>query len=164
MPPAAILMPSAGGFCDDDREVAERDCWREDGGMTNCKAETPKARPRDGARRHAGSEDRAGGGARAAVLAVAALWAGPALADVEGDRELGAYLSSECLACHQLSGKAVGAIPAIVGHPAESFVALMNAYRRKERENETMRLIAAKFRDEEIAALAVYFESVKPQP
>ena len=102
----------------------------------------------------------------AAIVAVSSslLLASPALADIKGDRELGAYLSSECLACHQLSGKAVGAIPPIVGLPAESFVALMNAYRRKERDNETMRVIAAKFGDEEIAALAVYFETVKPKP
>jgi cytochrome c553 len=82
----------------------------------------------------------------------------------KGDIGLGEYLSGECVTCHQLSGKAVGAIPPIVGVDAESFVALMNAYRKKERENLVMQTIAAKFSDEEIAALAAYFESVKPKP
>jgi cytochrome c553 len=87
-----------------------------------------------------------------------------ALAQTKGDRALGEYLSGECLACHQLSGKSVGAIPPIVGVDAESFTLLMNAYRKKERENQVMQTIAAKFSDEEIAALAAYFEGVKPKP
>lgn len=82
---------------------------------------------------------------------------------VKGDRALGEYLSSECVTCHQISGRVVGGVPAIVGIDAESFVALMDSYRSKVRENQVMQSIAAKFSDEEIAALAVYFESVKPK-
>jgi cytochrome c553 len=93
-----------------------------------------------------------------------ALSGGSAAAQGKGDKALGEYLSGECVTCHQLSGKAVGAIPPIVGVDAESFFALMNAYRKKERENLVMQTIAAKFSDEEIAALAAYFESVKPKP
>ena len=83
---------------------------------------------------------------------------------VRGDKALGEYLSGECVTCHQLSGKAVGAIPPIIGVDAESFTALMNAYRRKERENPVMQTIAVKFSDGEIAALAAYFEAIKPRP
>ena len=103
----------------------------------------------------------------ASVAALLALALGPAAAasaEIKGDRALGEYLSAECVTCHQLSGKTVGAIPAIVGIDAASFVAMMNAYRSKERENQVMRAIAAKFADDEIAALAVYFESIKPKP
>jgi cytochrome c553 len=84
-----------------------------------------------------------------------------AVAGVTGDRELGQYLSSECVTCHLLSGKVVGGVPAIVGVDAVSFVAVMNSYKKKERDNQAMQAIASKFNDEEIAALAVYFESVK---
>ena len=84
-------------------------------------------------------------------------------AEIRGDRALGEYLSAECVTCHQLSGRSVGAIPAIVGIDAASFVAMMNAYRSRERENQVMRAIAAKFADDEIAALAVFFESIKPK-
>ena len=81
-----------------------------------------------------------------------------------GDKAFGEYLSGECVTCHQLSGKAVGAIPPIVGVDTESFVALMLAYKTKERDNQVMQTIAAKLADEEIAALAAYFESIKPKP
>jgi cytochrome c553 len=96
------------------------------------------------------------------VLAMA-LSGGSAAAQGKGDKALGEYLSGECVTCHQLSGNAVGAIPPIIGVDVESFTALMNAYRKKERENPVMQTIATKFSDEEIAALAAYFESVKPK-
>jgi cytochrome c553 len=91
------------------------------------------------------------------------LLGGSAAAQGKGDTALGEYLSGECVTCHQLSGKAVGAIPPIIGVDAESFTALMNAYRKKERDNQVMQTIAAKFSNEEIAALAAYFESIKPK-
>lgn len=79
-----------------------------------------------------------------------------------GDRELGQYLSSECVTCHQLSGKFQG-IPPIVGWPDATFVGIMNEYRNKKRENPVMQTIAGKFSQEEIAALAAYFGSLRPQ-
>lgn len=77
-----------------------------------------------------------------------------------GDRALGEYLSSECVTCHQLSGKYQG-IPPIVGWPEASFIEIMNEYRAKTRDNEVMRTIAGKFSSEDIAALAAYFGSLK---
>ena len=87
--------------------------------------------------------------------------AGPALA--AGDRALGEYLSAECVACHQLSGRFQG-IPPIVAWPEEAFVAAMNAYRLKERPNPVMQTIAGRLTDEEIAALAAYFGSLPAPP
>jgi cytochrome c553 len=83
---------------------------------------------------------------------------------VVGDKAFGEYLSGECVTCHQLSGKAMGAIPPIVGVDGDSFVALMLAYKTKQRDNQVMQTIAAKLNDEEIAALAAYFASIKPTP
>jgi cytochrome c553 len=80
-----------------------------------------------------------------------------ARASAAGDRELGRHLSSECVTCHQLSGRVVAGIPTIVGIDAESFVAMMNAYRSGERSNAVMQAIAGKLSDEETAALAAYF-------
>jgi cytochrome c553 len=79
-----------------------------------------------------------------------------------GDRELGQYLSAECMACHQLSGRAQG-IPGIVGKPEATFIAALNEYRTKQRPNEVMQNIAGKFSQEEIAALAAYFASLQSQ-
>jgi cytochrome c553 len=79
-----------------------------------------------------------------------------------GDRALGEYLSSECVTCHQLSGRGSG-IPPIVGLPDDSFVTIMSQYRDKKRDNPIMQTIAARLSNEEIAALAAYFGSVKPR-
>lgn len=79
-----------------------------------------------------------------------------------GDRALGEYLSSECVTCHQISGRYQG-IPPIVGWPEPSFIEIMNEYRDKRRSNPVMQTIAGKLSTEELAALAAYFGSVKPK-
>ena len=103
-------------------------------------------------------------GQPAAIRLVLALAAGftSAPAEAQGDRALGEYLSSECVTCHQLSGRSQG-IPPIVGWPEKSFVEIMDEYRSKRRNNLVMQTIAAKFSKDEIAALAAYFGGVKPR-
>lgn len=96
------------------------------------------------------------------VALAASLSGGPVSAS--GDRALGEYLSSECTACHQTSGRQVGGIPAIVGHPADQFVALMGAYKDKHRDNQIMQTIAGRLTREELLALAAYYESLKAVP
>ncbi|WP_332694104.1 c-type cytochrome [Bosea sp. (in: a-proteobacteria)] len=96
------------------------------------------------------------------VAAAIALSTGPASA--AGDKALGEYLASECTTCHQTSGRQVGGIPAIIGHPADQFVALMIAYRDKQRDNQVMQTIAGRLTEEELQALAAYYESLKPSP
>lgn len=95
----------------------------------------------------------------AVALVGSLLGASPAAAQ---DVAYGEYLSSQCTTCHQLSGKDNG-IPSIVGWDAESFVAVMGSYKRKERENKAMQTIAASMGNEEIAALAAYFATLKPK-
>ena len=103
--------------------------------------------------------------ARHFVLAVAALLLAVSAQNIQaaGDKAFGEYLSSECVTCHQASGRFEG-IPAIVGWPEESFVAVLKQYRTKERANPVMQTIAGKLTEEEIAALAAYFGSLKPAP
>jgi cytochrome c553 len=81
----------------------------------------------------------------------------------QGDPALGQYLSSECVTCHQLSGAQQG-IPAIVGWPTQTFVAIMNEYRTRQRPNPIMQTIAARLSPEEITALAAYFGSLPYRP
>jgi cytochrome c553 len=99
------------------------------------------------------------------VLILLAITCQPSMAQrkAAGDKALGQYLSAECVTCHQLSGKSVGAIPPIIGIDAESFSAMMQAYKARQRENAVMQIIAEKLVDDEIAALAAYFGSLKPQ-
>ena len=95
------------------------------------------------------------------ILAWVALIAGVPQA-AAGDKALGEYLSSECVTCHQVTGRYDG-IPPIVGWPDASFIEIMNDYRHKRRDNPVMRTIAGRLSDEEIAALASYFGSVTVQ-
>ncbi|WP_342359381.1 c-type cytochrome [Terrarubrum flagellatum] len=97
----------------------------------------------------------------AAFAALAALSA--AAQPKRGDAEFGRYLSAECVACHQLSGRAAG-IPAITGWPEDAFVAALSDYRAKRRANVIMQTVAGKFSDEEIAALAAYFGGLGQTP
>ena len=76
------------------------------------------------------------------------------------DAAFGEYLSGECMACHRKDGQEKG-IPAIVGWPAEQFVAVMHDYKSKHRSNPTMQTIAGRLSDEEIAALAAYWGSLR---
>ncbi len=95
------------------------------------------------------------------ALSAASLFAGPAQA---GDKALGQYLSSECVTCHQLSGQQQAGIPAIIGIPEARFAEALNEYRSKQRANPVMQNIAGKFSNDEIAALAAYFASLKTGP
>jgi len=99
-----------------------------------------------------------------APLAGLALVAIVGTAEAAGDRELGEYLFGECTACHQASGRQTGAIPAIIGWPEDQFIAIMDAYRSKMRENQVMQTIAARLSAEEVAALAAYLTTLKPVP
>ena len=78
----------------------------------------------------------------------------------KGDIEFGEYLAGECAACHHQAGLSKG-IPSINGMDAEVFVALMLAYRSKEMENPVMQMIAGRLDNEQIASLAIYFNSLK---
>ena len=61
----------------------------------------------------------------------------------------GQYLSGECVTCHQVSGEDKG-IPSIVGWEPEAFIAVMNSYKNKERDNKVMITIAGALSDDEM--------------
>lgn len=81
---------------------------------------------------------------------------------INGDREYGEYLASECVTCHQATGHAEG-IPSIVGLPKDYFVRALFEYKTNVRRNEVMKLRVRNLANEEIAALAAYFSSLEPQ-
>ena len=83
-----------------------------------------------------------------------------AILALEGDSDYGQYLSGECVTCHQLSGGDDG-IPSIIAWMAEDFVLALHAYKNEHRPNQVMQTIAKRLSDEEIAALAAYFEAVE---
>lgn len=78
---------------------------------------------------------------------------------LQGDLEYGAYLSSECTTCHQANGDNDG-IPGITGWNTDDFVTAMHAYKEKHRDNTVMQMVTGRLDNEEIAALAAYFETL----
>lgn len=73
------------------------------------------------------------------------------------DEAYGAYLSSECTACHSSGDD----IPAISGLAPEALVAGLLDYRSGAREHQVMTMVAARLGNEEIAALAAYFATAE---
>ncbi len=83
----------------------------------------------------------------------------PEILAIEGDPEYGAYLSSECVTCHQSDGSDRG-IPSITQWPSDDFVVAMHAYKEKLRPHPVMQMMAGRLSNEEIAALAAYFATL----
>lgn len=105
---------------------------------------------------------QAGSGWMSFAAVAAGLAAAPAYA--APDRALGEYLSAECATCHVGSTAKAGAIPTLAGMPADQFTVVMMAYRRGDRDNAAMRNVARQLSEEEIAALAAYYEGLKAAP
>ena len=45
----------------------------------------------------------------------------------------------------------------------DAFIAIMNSYKKGERDNKAMVSVAKSLDDEQIAALAAYFATIKPK-
>jgi len=93
----------------------------------------------------------------AALCTAAMMSAAPAAR--AADAEFGRYLSSECMTCH--GGASHSTIPDIFGMQETTFSEVVKAYREKRLANEVMQTVASRLSDEEIAALAAYFASIK---
>jgi cytochrome c len=83
----------------------------------------------------------------------------PAVLEVVGDLAYGEYLAQECTTCHQRDGSAQG-VPSITGWHMEDFMIAMHSYKEGLRINQVMQMMAARLADNEIAALAAYFETL----
>ncbi len=84
----------------------------------------------------------------------------PVILAIKGDPEFGAYLSGECVSCHQIDGSD-GGIPSIIGWLQADFITALQAYKSEHRPHPVMQMMAKRLSDEEIAALAAYFETVE---
>jgi cytochrome c553 len=96
---------------------------------------------------------------RSVALVAPLLATTAANADDAKQRAYGAHLGRECTACHRLDGVDNG-IPAIVGWQAAAFIETMGYYKDGRRPNPAMRSVAGSLDDEQVAALAAYFESI----
>lgn len=82
-----------------------------------------------------------------------------AILEIEGDIAYGEFLANECTACHRAEGG--GDIPTVRGLAPSVFVAGLVAYRDGSREHQVMNTVSRRLGDEEIAALAAYFEAAE---
>ncbi|MEQ1613429.1 MAG: c-type cytochrome [Hyphomicrobiaceae bacterium] len=97
-----------------------------------------------------------------AIVLTVVILAGLTTAARAGDIAFGEYLSGECVTCHRVDGQDKG-IPPIVGWPADQFTAVLQSYKAKDRANQVMQTIASRLSDQDMEALATYFESLKPK-
>ena len=81
------------------------------------------------------------------------------LLELPGDIEYGEYLANDCKTCHEADGGGEG-IPNIHGRPTLQLITLLYAYREKIKSNDVMQMQAGQLTDDEIAALAAYFEGL----
>ena len=79
--------------------------------------------------------------------------------NLDGDRDYGEYLASDCKTCHEADGGGDG-IPNIHGRPKIQLITLLYAYREKIKLNPVMQMQAGRLTNEEIVALAAYFEGL----
>lgn len=84
----------------------------------------------------------------------------PEIMAIRGDPAYGEYLSSECTGCHRTDGADEG-IPSITNWPAQDFVLAMHAYKEQHRPHPVMQMMAGRLSNDEIAALAAFFETIE---
>jgi cytochrome c553 len=99
------------------------------------------------------------------LLVVACVVAAPSFAqDVKADASAGEKKNAMCVGCHGIAGYSTGfpevhKVPKISGQGAKYIVAALNAYKKGERKNPTMRGIAESLNQQDIADLAAYYQA-----
>ncbi len=89
-----------------------------------------------------------------------------AAVDVTGDAKAGSNKVAMCIGCHGIPGyKAtfpeVYQVPMLGGQSAKYIESALNAYKKGERKNPSMRGIAAGLSDQDIADVAAYYAQQK---
>ncbi len=101
-----------------------------------------------------------------AFVALAGIANFAAAADVVGNPKAAENKVAMCIGCHGIPGyKAtfpeVYSVPMIGGQSAKYIESALNAYKKGERNNPSMRGIAASLSDQDIADVAAYYSQQK---
>lgn len=95
------------------------------------------------------------------------LAATPIIAAAEGEIEAGRVKAYTCLGCHGVDGYRNAypsfRVPLLGGQHAEYIADALRAYQSGDRQHPTMRALAATLSEQDIADIAVYFESAGAQ-
>ncbi|GIZ50583.1 c-type cytochrome [Noviherbaspirillum aridicola] len=100
-----------------------------------------------------------------AFLALAGL-ANLASAQVTGNAKAAEHKVAMCIGCHGIPGYKSGypevyQVPMLGGQSAKYIESALNAYKKGDRKNPSMRGIAAGLSDQDIADVAAYYASQK---
>jgi sulfide dehydrogenase cytochrome subunit len=71
------------------------------------------------------------------------------------------YLAANCANCHGTNGAGSVGLPGLAGLKKEYIIEQMNAFKNGKREATLMHQIAKGYTDEQIAAMAAFFEQQK---
>lgn len=81
-----------------------------------------------------------------------------AMAGAEAADARSEMLANPCISCHGPDQKSAGSIPALVGMKQEDIAAALKQFKSGERTGTVMNRIAKGYSDEDIEALARYFQ------
>ena len=96
------------------------------------------------------------------IVVVALLLALPALAAAQADGAGRAKAQQACAVCHGAAGvSSAPDAPNLAGQPELYLAAQLRAFRSGERRHEVMNVIAKPLTDDEIAALARWYQSIR---
>jgi cytochrome c553 len=101
-----------------------------------------------------------------AFLALAGIANAALAADIVGNPKAGENKIAMCIGCHGIPGyKAtfpeVYSVPMLGGQTPQYIIAALNAYKKGERKNPSMRGIAASLSDQDMADIAAYYSQQK---
>ena len=71
------------------------------------------------------------------------------------------YLAANCANCHGTNGAGSQGLPSLAGLKKEYFIEQMNNFKSGAREATLMHQLAKGYTDEQVAAMAAYFEQQK---
>jgi cytochrome c553 len=92
----------------------------------------------------------------------ALLCAGSGWEALAGDVKAGAAVAEKCQACHGLDGLAkIEEAPNIAGQNELYLIKQLTAFKRGERQNEMMSLVAPDLSDKDIEDLASYYSAIE---
>ena len=73
------------------------------------------------------------------------------------------YLAANCANCHGTNGAGANGLPGLAGLKKEYIIEQMSAFKSGKREATLMHQISKGYTDEQIAAMAAFFEQQKPR-
>lgn len=79
------------------------------------------------------------------------------------DANAGRNIAANCANCHGTAGRSVGGMPSLAGRSQDELARIVREFRDGKRPATIMHQIAKGYTDAQIASVAAFFASQKPQ-